>query len=44
MYGIEEKTKNMFSFEDTVTKLENLDVFVTKKAFKDSEIKTHLEI
>jgi len=34
----------MFSFEDTVTKLENLDVFVTKKAFKDSEIKTQLEI
>jgi hypothetical protein len=34
----------MFSFEDTVTKLQNLDVFVSKKAFKESEIKTHAEI
>ena len=31
----------MFSFEDTVTKLQNLDVFVTKKAFKESELKTY---
>lgn len=37
MYGIEEKTKNMFAFEDTVSKLEALDKFVTNKQFKETE-------
>lgn len=34
MYGIEEKTKNMFTFDETVSKLTSLDLLVTKKAFK----------
>lgn len=37
MYGIEEKTKNMFAFEDTVSKLEALDKFVSAKQFKETE-------
>lgn len=34
MYGIEEKTKNMFTFEDTVVKLEALDKFMTVSTYK----------
>jgi hypothetical protein len=33
MYGIEEKTKNMFAFEDTVAKLEAMNKFVTIQQF-----------
>ena len=44
MYGIEEKTKNMFAFEDTVSKLQALNLFVTVKAFNDNEVKRQLEI
>ena len=34
MYGIEEKTKNMFAFEDTVAKLEAMDKFVSLRHFQ----------
>jgi hypothetical protein len=44
MYGIEEKTKNMFAFEDTVSKLEALDKFVTIKQFKEAESQLKEEI
>lgn len=44
MYAIEEKTKNMFSFEDTVDKLEALDIFLTFKGFRESEVKIMTEI
>jgi hypothetical protein len=44
MYGIEEKTKNMFAFEDTVSKLEALNKFVTLAQFKEAESQLKEEI
>lgn len=44
MYSIEEKTKNMYSFEDTVRKLEGLEKFMTVSSYKDNESKMMAEI
>ena len=44
MYGIEEKTKNMFAFEDTVSKLQALDKFVTLNQFKETTLNIKEEI
>lgn len=44
MYGIEEKTKNMFTFDDTVSKLENLNKFLTVKSFSECERQMKEEI
>ena len=37
MYSIEEKTKDMFSFEDTVRRLSALELFMTSEAFKEMD-------
>ena len=44
MYGIEEKTKNMCSFEDTVTKLKDLDIFMSMDGFRENEAKWQGEL
>ena len=44
MYGIEEKTKNMFGFDETVEKLELLGKFTTVEAFRESEAKLREEM
>ena len=44
MYAIEEKTKNMFSFEDTVIKLDGLNKFITVKAYEQRESKMLAQI
>ena len=44
MYAIEEKTKNMFSFDDTVSKLEGLNLFITASSFSELENKFQSEL
>ena len=44
MYGIEEKTKDIFGFTETVEKLELLGRFTTVKEFKESESKLREEL
>lgn len=41
MYAIEEKTKNMYSFQDTVDRLLGLEKFLTVENFKESESKLY---
>lgn len=36
MYDIEAKTKDMYAFDDLVSKLETLNKFVTANGFTDS--------
>ena len=44
MYGIEEKTKNMFDFTETVRRLEELDKFVLITAFEENKNEIHSRI
>jgi phage I-like protein len=44
MYGIEERTKNLLSFDDTVLKLQSMNIFLTIETFKENEGKILSEL